>query len=52
MFIIKMTNKLEQGKEYEKYVLKIVKESYKNAWLWDEIPMEIVEKYGFINNDG
>jgi superfamily II DNA or RNA helicase len=45
-----MQNKLELGYEYEIYVKNIIKEKYKNIWLWSEIPKNILLDFEFIKN--
>ncbi len=47
-----MENKLEQGIEYEKYIAEFLKPKYKNAWLWNNVPVNIMQNYGFVNKNG
>ena len=36
-------NKLKDGKEYEAYIHDIIKDKYKNCYLWQDIPCYILE---------
>ena len=45
-----MTTKLQNGLEYEKYILNIIKSKYKNCWLWNDIPYNILNKRFYKNN--
>ena len=36
-------NKLKDGKEYETYIHNIIKDKYKNCYLWEDIPCNILE---------
>ena len=36
-------NKLKDGKEYEDYILNIIKDKYKYSYLWQDIPCNILE---------
>jgi superfamily II DNA or RNA helicase len=44
-----MENLLKQGTDYEIYIRDIIKNKYKNCWLWKDIPNEILLELGFIN---
>ena len=39
-----MQTKLESGHEYEVYDKNIIKDKYKNTWLWSELPKEVLLK--------
>ena len=43
-------NKLKDGEDYEKYVLNIIKDKYKNCYLWKYIPNNILETRFYKNN--
>ena len=43
-------NKLKEGKEYEDYILNIIKEKYKFSYLWQDIPNNILETRFYKNN--
>ena len=43
-------NKLKEGKEYEDYILNIIKEKYKYSYLWQDIPNNILETRFYKNN--
>ena len=45
-----MQTKLESGHEYEVYVKNIIKNKYKNTWLWTELPKEILLEIECIKN--
>jgi len=45
-----MESLLDQGNEYEEYVAKIIKNTYKNVWLWKCIPKTILMELGFIKD--
>ena len=45
-----MQTKLEAGLEYERYVKNIIKDKYKNLWLWSELPKEVLLEIGCIQN--
>jgi len=45
-----METLLEQGTQYEIYVLDIIKEKYKSVWLWKDIPKQILYDLNFISN--
>lgn len=36
-------NKLFNGKEYKRYIYNIIKDKYKNCYLWEDIPSNILE---------
>jgi superfamily II DNA or RNA helicase len=38
-----MNNKLQNGIEYEKYILEIIKNKYKNCYMWNDIPENIMD---------
>ena len=40
----------DQGTEYEEYVAKVIKNTYKNVWLWKHIPKPILMELGFIKD--
>lgn len=40
----------DQGTEYEEYVAKVIKNTYKNVWLWKHIPKPILLELGFIKD--
>ncbi len=42
--------KLNNGKEYEKYIRDIIKPKYKDCWLWEDIPLNILDNR-FYKND-
>lgn len=35
-------NKLKDGKEYEEYILNIIKDKYKKCYLWNDIPQQLL----------
>ena len=37
-----METLLQQGTNYEIYIIDIIKEKYINSWLWKDIPSEIL----------
>ena len=45
-----MQTKLEVGLEYEIYVKNIIKDKYKDIWLWSELPKEVLLDIGCIQN--
>jgi superfamily II DNA or RNA helicase/phage anti-repressor protein len=45
-----MQTKLESGHEYEVYVKNIIKDKYKNIWLWKELSKEVLLEIGCIKN--
>ena len=45
-----MQTKLESGHEYEVYVKNIIKDKYKNTWLWMELPKEVLLEIECIQN--
>jgi superfamily II DNA or RNA helicase len=45
-----MQTKLESGHEYEVYVKNIIKNKYKNTWLWTELPKEVLLEIECIKN--
>jgi superfamily II DNA or RNA helicase len=45
-----MQTKLELGLEYEIYVKNIIKDKYKNIWLWNELPKQVLLEIGCIKN--
>jgi len=49
LFIYNM-NKLKDGKEYESYIHNIIKNKYKNCYLWEDIPCNILESRFYKNN--
>jgi len=42
--------KLANGKEYEKYIRDIIKNKYKNCWIWEDVPINILDSR-FYKND-
>lgn len=36
-------NKLNYGTDYELFILDIIKHKYKNCWLWEDIPENILD---------
>jgi predicted helicase len=46
-----MTTKLQHGLEYEIYILNIIKSKYKNCWLWNDIPYNILNERFYKNNN-
>lgn len=42
--------KLQNGLEYEKYILNIIKDKYKNCYLWNDIPCNILDNRFYKNN--
>jgi len=45
-----METLLEQGTNYEIYVRDIIKEKYKECWIWNDIPNEILLELEFIKD--
>lgn len=45
-----MTNKLQYGINYEKYILKIIQTNYKKCWRWENIPNGILNDIFYKNN--
>lgn len=45
-----MKSKIESGTEYEIYVKNIIKDKYKNVWLWTELPKSVLLEIGCIKN--
>jgi len=45
-----METLIQQGTQYEKYVLDILKDKYKSIWLWNNIPKEILLELNFIKD--
>jgi superfamily II DNA or RNA helicase len=43
-------NKLTEGENYEKYILDIIKDKYKETYLWKDIPNNILENRFYKNN--
>ncbi len=43
-------SKLENGRAYEKYIRDIIKNKYKECWLWEDIPINILDNR-FYKND-
>jgi superfamily II DNA or RNA helicase len=42
-------NKLKDGEEYESYILNIIKDKYKNCYLWKDIPSNILDNRFYKN---
>ncbi len=45
-----METLLQQGTNYEIYVRDIIKEKYKECWIWKDIPNEILLELEFIKD--
>jgi superfamily II DNA or RNA helicase len=45
-----METLLQQGTDYEIYIRDIIKDKYKNCWLWKDIPNDILLELDFIKD--
>lgn len=43
-------SKLKDGEDYEKYILNIIKDKYKQCYIWKDIPNNILESRFYKNN--
>ena len=43
-------NKLRDGEEYERYILNIIKDKYKNSYIWKNIPDNILQARFYKNS--
>ncbi len=40
---------LINGREYEKYIRDVIKNKYKDCWLWEDIPLNILDNRFYKN---